>query len=229
MNAKNTSDLPMDEHTLTTPASPEALAKLKLGDIVYIDGTVFTGRIGVYKKLFDEKAEPPVDLRALTNVTFHCSPAVGEESPGEWKVSAVTATASFRFEKHLPMLMDDHGVRVVIGKGGMSPEFYENHFKRLGAVFLNTVGYGIGAQYGRGVKKVEAVHWLGELGIAQAMWVLNVKRFGPFLVECDVQGNSLYQMAMKETNEELKGLYEGLPLPTLKRMGEIHNPEDEVF
>ena len=53
--------------------------------------------------------------------------------------------------------------------------------------------------------------------------------FGPFLVECDVQGNSLYQMAMKETNEKLKGLYEGLPLPTLKRMGEMHNPEDEVF
>ncbi len=49
MNEKNTSDLPMDEHTLTTPVSSDALAKLKIGDIVYIDGTVFTGRIGVYK------------------------------------------------------------------------------------------------------------------------------------------------------------------------------------
>ncbi len=229
MTEMNTSDLPMDEHTLETPATPDALAKLKLGDIVYVDGIVFTARLGVYKKLFDEKAEPPVDIQALTNVTFHCSPAVGEKSPGEWKISAATATASFRFEKHLPMLMDQFGVRVVIGKGGMSQEVYEKHFKRLGAVFLNTVGYGIGAQYGRGVQKVEAVYWLDELGIAQAMWVLRVKRLGPFLVECDVQGRSLYQMAMKETNEELKGLYEGLPLPTLKRLGEIHNPEDEVF
>ena len=73
------------------------------------------------------------------------------------------------------------------------------------------------------------VFWLDELGIAQAMWVFEVKNFGPFLVECDARGNSLYQMALAETNEELGKLYEGLPLPTLKRMGEMHNPEDEVF
>ena len=225
----NSSDLAMDEHRLETPFSAEALARLKLGDIVRIDGVIFTGRIGVYKKLFDEGAEPPLDIESLTNVTFHCSPAVSEKGPGEWEISAVTATASFRFEKHLPMLMDRYGGRCVIGKGGMSTEFYRNHFKRLGAVFLNTVGYGIGAQYGRGIEKVEGVHWLEELGIAQAMWVLRVKNFGPFLVECDTDGNSLYQMTQKETNEELKGLYEDLPPPILKRMGEMHHPEDEVF
>ena len=229
MSEKNTSDLLMDEHLLETPVSREALDKLRIGDVVRLNGVIFTGRIGLYKKLFDEEAEPPVDIAALTNVTFHCSPAVGEKAPGEWEVSAVTATASFRFEKHLPLLMERHGVRCVIGKGGMSPEFYRDHFKRLGGVFLNTVGYGIGAQYGRGVQRVEAVHWLKELGIAQAMWVLRVKNFGPFLVECDTEGNSLYEMAMKETNENLKGLYADLPLPALKRMGEVHNPEDEVF
>ena len=224
-----TADLEMKEHHLTTPASPEDLAKLELGDIVYFDGVIFTGRIGLYKKLFDEKAPPPVDIASLTNVTFHCSPAVGRNEAGEWKVAAVTATASFRFEKHLPLLLDTHGIRCVIGKGGMAAEFYEKHFKRLGAVFLNTVGYGIGAQYGRGVTGVRDVYWLDELGIAQAMWVFEVKNFGPFLVECDARGNSLYQMAQAETNVELGKLYEGLPLPTLKRMGEVHNPEDEVF
>ncbi len=224
-----TADLKMQEHRLDAPASPEALANLRLGDVVYFDGVIFTGRIGLYKKLFDEKTPPPVDIRALTNVTFHCSPAVGQNESGEWKVAAVTATASFRFEKHLPLLMDGHGVRCVIGKGGMSPKFYEAHFKRLGAVFLNTVGYGIGAQYGRGVAGVRDVYWLDELGIAQAMWVFEVKNFGPFLVECDTQGNSLYQMALTETNEELVKLYDGLPAPTLKRMGEVLNPEDEVF
>ncbi len=224
-----TADLEMNEHRIRTPASPEDLAKLELGDVVYFDGVVFTGRIGLYKKLFDEKAPPPVDIASLTNVTFHCSPAVGRDESGAWDVAAVTATASFRFEKHLPMLMDDHGVRCVIGKGGMSTEFYEKHFKRLGAVFLNTVGYGIGAQYGRGITGVKDVHWLDELGIAQAMWVFEVQGFGPFLVECDARGNSLYSMALEETNAELVKLYEGLPLPTLKRMGEVHNPEDEVF
>lgn len=226
---KSTEDLTMDEHHLTTPVSAEALAQLKLGDIVYLDGLVFTGRIGLYKKLFEEKTPPPVDIATLTNVTFHCSPAVKEIAPAKWEVSAVTATASFRFEKHVPMLMEQYGVRVVIGKGGMSTQVYQTAFKRLGGVFLNTVGYGIGAQYGRGVKGVQNVYWLEELGIAQALWVFQVQDFGPFLVECDTQGRSLYQMALEETNAELRPLYEDLPLPTLKRMGEVHNPEDEVF
>ena len=224
-----TADLEMKEHHLTAPASPEDLAKLELGDVVYFDGLVFTGRIGLYKKLFDEKAPPPVDIASLTNVTFHCSPAVGQNDSGEWEVAAVTATASFRFEKHLPLLLDGHGVRCVIGKGGMAQEFYEKHFKRLGAVYLTTVGYGTGALLGRGIRRVRDVHWLDELGIAQAMWVFEVERFGPFLVDSDLEGNSLYQMALAETNVELGKLYEGLPLPTLKRMGEVHNPEDEVF
>lgn len=229
MTPGGTSDLPMDEHHLTTPVGPEDLDRLKIGDIVFLTGLVFTGRNGLYRKLFEEKAAPPADIPSLTNVTFHCSPAVGEKAPGVWEVAAVTATASFRFEKHVPMLMDQYGVRLVIGKGGMSPEVYEKHFKRLGAVFLNTVGYGIGARYGRGVKGVQSVHWLEELGIAQAMWVLEVEGFGPFLVECDSQGRSLYGLALGETNEELKPLYEGLPLPSLRRLGEVHNPEDEVF
>ncbi len=224
-----TSDLEMREHRLAAPVSPEALENLRLGDVVYFDGVVFTGRIGLYKKLFDEKAPPPADIASLTNVTFHCSPAVGRDAEGGWKVAAVTATASFRFEKHLPLLMDEHGVRCVIGKGGMAPKVYQEHFRRLGAVFLNTVGYGIGAQYGRGVVGVRDVHWLEELGIAQAMWVFEVRNFGPFLVECDARGESLYQMALAETNAELGKLYEGLPAPTLKRLGEVRNPEDEVF
>ncbi len=229
MSESGTSDLPMDEHRLKTPVAPEALAALKLGDIVYFDGVIFTGRIGVYKKLFEEGAPLPVDIPSLTNVTFHCSPAVGEKAPGEWEVSAVTATASFRFEEHVPLLLERHGVRVVIGKGGMAPETYESHFRRHGAVFLNTVGYGIGAQYGRGVRRVREVHWLEELGIAQAMWVFEVEEFGPFLVECDTQGRSLYHMAQAETNEGLGKLYRDLPSPILKRIGEMHNPEDEVF
>ena len=82
-----TSDMPMDEHRLTTPIAREDLDKLKPGDIVRLDGIIFTGRIGVYKKLFEEKIPPPVDIESLTNVTFHCSPAVREKAPGEWEVT----------------------------------------------------------------------------------------------------------------------------------------------
>ena len=48
---------------------------------------------------------------------------------------------------------------------------------------LTTVGYGTGALLGRGVEKVSGVYWHSELGLAQAMWVIDVKQMGPFMVE----------------------------------------------
>ena len=61
------------------------------------------------------------------------------------------------------------------------------------AVYLTTVGYGTGALLGRGIKRVAGVYWLEELGLAQAVWVLDVENFGPFLVESDLAGNSLFE------------------------------------
>ena len=98
-----------------------------------------------------------------------------------------------------------------------------------GAIYLTTVGYGLGATYGRGIVSVEAAHWLKELGIAQAMWVLKVKDFGPFIVESDLEGNSLFELSNREINKNLAGLYEGLPQPALGRFGEITDRTDEVL
>jgi len=50
-----------------------------------------------------------------------------------------------------------------------------------------------GALLGRGIKRVSGVYWLEELGLAQAIWVLEVESFGPFLVESDLAGNSLFE------------------------------------
>ena len=51
----------------------------------------------------------------------------------------------------------------------------------------------------------------------------------PFLVECDVQGRGLFGMANAEVNETFEKLYEGLPQPALKRLGEVILPTDEVL
>jgi L(+)-tartrate dehydratase beta subunit len=117
----------------------------------------------------------------------------------------------------------------VIGKGGMSEEDYRNHFVPKGAVYLTTVGYGTGALLGRGIKKVQAVHWLEELGIAQAMWVFEVENFGPFLVDGDLKGNSLFEIENRKVNEKLAGAYAGLKEPALRRYGETTSRKDEVI
>ena len=96
------------------------------------------------------------------------------------------------------------------------------------AVYLTTVGYGTGALLGRGITRVADVLWLEELGIAQAIWVLDVENFGPFLVECDLQGNSLFERENRKTNEKVSAAFEGLREPALKRYGETTSREDEV-
>ncbi|MEE8504605.1 MAG: hypothetical protein V3S40_00115, partial [Kiloniellales bacterium] len=50
---------------LTTPVSAEAIAGLELGQVVYLDGVVYTGREGVYRRILDEGRDPPVDLKSL--------------------------------------------------------------------------------------------------------------------------------------------------------------------
>jgi L(+)-tartrate dehydratase beta subunit len=222
---------PLDvrEVRLQLPLTAESLRPLQLGDAVFLDGLIFTGREGAYQQMFERGLAPPLDIRRTCNVTFHCSPAVSEPSPGVYNISAVTATASFRFAKHVPLLLERYGVRAVIGKGGMQDEVYQGAFRRHGAVYLTTVGYGIGAIYGRGIRRVQDVFWKEELGLAQAIWVLEVENFGPFLVECDVEGRSLFAQANAEVNETFQRLYDGLPLPALKRLGEVVSPTQEML
>ena len=121
---------------------------------------------------------------------------------------------------------DVSGCRMVIGKGGMSEEDYRNHFVPKGAVYLTTVGYGTGALLGRGIKRVAAAHWLKELGLAQAIWVLEVERFGPFLVESDMAGNSLFERENAAIAPGLAQHYTGTKPATLRRFGETDDKKD---
>ena len=212
---------------LNAPVQVEDLRELEGGNVVYLDGILYTGREGLYNKLLVEKAKPPVPLQSISNVNFHCSPAATVHEDGSYEMGAVTATASFRFSKYLAEWFQMSDCKMIIGKGGMSEEDYRNHFVPNNAVYLTTVGYGTGALLGRGIKSVDA-HWLDELGIAQAMWVLTVQNFGPFLVDGDLQGNSLFEQQNQIVNQNIQEAYKGLKPPALKRYGETTSRDDEV-
>jgi L(+)-tartrate dehydratase beta subunit len=218
----------MDEVHLTTPVADAALARLKLGDVVYLSGVLYTAREGVYRKVVDQGAELPGSVRALTNVNFHCSPAAAVRPDGTYAVEAVTATASFRFGKSMSRWFERSGAKVVVGKAGLTELAYREWFVPHGAVYLTTVGYGMGAAYGRCIRGVREVHWLQELGIAQALWVLEVDRLGPFLVEGDRAGRSLFALANREINLRLEEVYRGLPPFAMGRFGETTARTDEV-
>jgi L(+)-tartrate dehydratase beta subunit len=214
---------------LQTPVRDEDLAKLEIGSVAYLDGIIYTGREKVYERVLTDGQMPPVDFTKLTNVNFHCAPAASQNDDGSFNVGAVTATASFRFAKYLKRWFAETGTKMIIGKGGMSQAHYDELFVPAGAVYLTTVGYGTGALLGRGITGVEAVNWLDDFGIAQAMWIFNLKNFGPLLVESDIHGNSLFERNNKEVNKRVEGLYEGLKPPALRRYGETRNKTDELI
>ena len=56
--------------SLQSPATASNLASLNIGDIVYINGVIYTGREGVYQRILDEGEIPPLDLAAVSNINF---------------------------------------------------------------------------------------------------------------------------------------------------------------
>jgi L(+)-tartrate dehydratase beta subunit len=211
---------------LVLPATTEDLRKLEIGNVVYLSGRVHTAREGVYKRAVEERCNVPSDIGTAS---FHCSPAASVGPNGELTVGAVTATASFRFAKWIDGWLAMSGCNVIIGKGGMTSDIYRRSFVPNNAIYLTTVGYGTGALLGRGIKKVVAAHWLEEVGIAQAIWVLDVERFGPFLVESDLDGRSLFERENARINPGLDKLYAGTRPATLRRFGETDDKSDEMI
>ena len=214
---------------LTLPAKPQDLAALELATVVYLTGRLYTAREGVYKKAVEEGAGLPAPPEALGFANFHCSPAATLNADGSATVGAVTATASFRFAKWLDGFFALSRCNLILGKGGMTSEVYKRSFVPNGAVYLTTVGYGTGALLGRGIKRVAATYWVEELGLAQAIWVLEVENFGPFLVDSDLAGNSLFERENAKIAPGIEALYAGTKPPTMRRYGETDDKTDEVI
>ena len=219
-------------HRLRIPLSREDVEGLRIGDFVYLDGLIHTGRALVYEHVLKKGAVPPIDLATASNVQMHSAPAgvPDAQAKGGYRVSSIQATASFRYWKWVPEYVDRFGIRALIGKGGMDQAIYRDVFTRTKTVFLTTVGYGVAALYGRGIKGVQGVYWKEELGLPEAMWVIEVENFGPFIVDGDVTGASLAAQAIETVNVNFKREYEKLPQHILKRIGEItQDLEHEVI
>ena len=212
----------MAKHRLSIPLGEEEVRTLRIGDMVWLDGKVHTGRALVYQHVLEGGHEPPLDLAEREQRPDARRPGRGRgRARAEYRLSSIQATASFRYWKYVPDYIERFGIRAVIGKGGMDKWVYEDVFARTGTVFLTTVGYGIAALYGRAVKRVVDVHWKEELGLPEAMWVLEVENFGPFIVDGDCTGASLAALAIDKVNSNFAREYAKLPDHVLKRIGEI--------
>jgi fumarate hydratase class I len=185
------------EIVLTPPLTEAAVRALKVGDVVLIDGEMYTGRDAVHAHLM--KHDPPVDLHGA--VLYHCGPVMLKEA-GEWKVKAAGPTTSIREEPYQADVIGRYGVRAVIGKGGMGAKTLAA-LKEHGAVYLNGIG-GAAQYYARAIEKVLDVH-LMEFGVPEAMWHLRANHFAA-IVTMDSHGNSLHADVEKATAARLEEL-----------------------
>ena len=102
------------EAVLTAPLTESQVRSLKVGDVVLLNGMMYTGRDSVHSYLM--KNPPPVDLQG--GVFYHCGPVILKDGEG-WKMMAAGPTTSIREEPYEADVIRRFGVRAIIGKGGM--------------------------------------------------------------------------------------------------------------
>ncbi len=185
------------EIVLRPPLSEQQVRALKVGDVVLINGEMFTGRDAVHAHLM--KNAPPFDLNG--GVLYHCGPVMLKQGE-EWKAKAAGPTTSIREEPYQGEVIRRYGLRAVVGKGGMGAQTLAA-MKEAGAVYLHAVG-GAAQFYVRAIEKVTGVELL-EFGIPEAMWRLQVKDFLA-IVTMDAHGNSLHAEVEEKTAKALAAL-----------------------
>ncbi|HYI91933.1 MAG TPA: FumA C-terminus/TtdB family hydratase beta subunit [Bryobacteraceae bacterium] len=185
------------EVALTPPLTEAQMRSLKVGDVVIINGDMYTGRDAVHAYLM--KNPPPVDLNGAA--LYHCGPVMLKQGD-RWSVKAAGPTTSIREEPYQAHVIKKYGVKAVIGKGGMGPKTLAA-LKETGAVYLNGIG-GAAQFYARTVREVVDVNLL-EFGIPEAMWQLRVEGFAA-IVTMDAHGNSLHAGIEQESGAALAAL-----------------------
>ena len=187
----------MKSVNLVTPIAREEVTKLDAGDVVYISGVVYTARDMAHlrlKRLLANKESLPEDFEG--GVIFHAGPVVKKDD-GSWIIWVIGPTTSARMEPYADMV-GKLGVRAIVGKGGMGESTIKS-LAEYGGVYL-LAAPGCGVIHSRAVKKVLRVHWLEEMGVPEAIWVLEVSNWGPLVVGMDTHGQSIFKdIAQKAT------------------------------
>ena len=173
---------------LTTPISAEDLKGIKIGDIVYLNGSMTTCRDVAHRRLVEEGRELPVDVR--NNAIFHAGPIIRPLENDKFEMVSVGPTTSMRMEKFEYEFVKETGVRVIIGKGGMK-ENTERACKEFGAIHC-VFPAGCAVVAATEVERIAEHHW-DELGMPETLWCNKVKEFGPLIVSIDAEGRNLFE------------------------------------
>ena len=178
------------KNIVKAPLSKEDAKKLRVGDYVYISGTIYSARDAAHKRMSEALAngeELPISLEG--NVIYYMGPSPAREGRA---IGSAGPTTSGRMDPYAPTLLD-LGLRGMIGKGKRTKEVADA-IVRNGAVYFAAVG-GAGALLSHCIKKAEVVAY-DDLG-PEAIRKLEVEEL-PAIVVMDCEGGNLYETAVEK-------------------------------
>ena len=184
----------MSKKIISVPLSKEDAKSLKVGDYVYLTGTIYSARDAAHKRMSETLAKGealPIEMEG--NVIYYMGPSPAREGR---PIGSAGPTTSGRMDPYAPTLLD-LGLRGMIGKGKRTQEV-KDAVVRNGAVYFAAVG-GAGALLSHCIKEAEVVAY-PELG-PEAIHRLVVEEL-PAVIVMDSEGNDLYETATKQYCKE---------------------------
>lgn len=198
----------MDVYHLEVPLKDEEITNLKLGDLVFFSGAVWTCRSLLHRYVFDEGHVLPFSTKEK-NLLIHVGPVIIDEN-GEWKLVSFMPTSSIRFEKWGAKSIEAWGLKAIVGKTTMGKstalamkKYHCIHATPLGVtpnLFIDQIN-------------VKDVFWFEELGSIEAAWQLELRDLGPFLVDMNCEGRNHFDELDAIIEDKRKKAYEHLNIP----------------
>ena len=199
----------MAHYDFSMPITEAQVRGLRVNDTVTLGGTLFGIRDGTQIHMFDRGRKTRFDLRG--HAVIHTAPNVkivekSAQHPVGYAPICVGTTTSDRMERFTRPLMQQNGVRMIIGKGGLREDSLAA-FADLGGAYLAIIG-GTAALETTWIEAIEDVD-LDDLN-PESLWKFRVRSFGPLLVAMDSHRASLYAevkgAALKRRAEALRKL-----------------------
>lgn len=182
----------MAHYDLHLPIDDSQVRRLRVNDTVTLQRTLYGIRDATLIHMFDRGRTTRFDLRG--HAVIHTAPNVrrvekSAEYPAGYAPLCVGTTTSARMERFTRPLLEQYGVHLIIGKGGMGEDSL-TAFRDLGGAYLAIVG-GAAALETTWIEAIEDVD-LDDLN-PESLWRFRIRDFGPLLVAMDSHGGSVYR------------------------------------
>ena len=185
----------MATYELKTPFDPEEIAKLRIGDLVYVSGKAFTCRSRLHRWVFDEN-HPSPKAAMERDLLIHVGPIVLRHEDS-YELVSFMPTSSIRFEKWGAKSVENWGLKMIIGKTTMGDETMAM-MQKMGCVHVSPQG--VSPNLWASQIQITDVELFDELGTIEATWHMDLNELGPFVVDIDTLGNNLYTQHEAEVN-----------------------------